>query len=85
LLDSNQRVQRFVPDLAVEIASARETYDDMLRKKDRYRRAGTLEVWLISTSVKEIAFTRPQEQRFLVRATQYRARYLLGFSVTDSA
>src|SRR5436190_20004685 len=37
LLNPDRRVQRFVPDLAVEIASANETYNSLLRKKDRYR------------------------------------------------
>ena len=48
LLDYSKRVQRFVPDLAIEIASANNSYDELIRKKNRYRSAGTAEVWLIS-------------------------------------
>jgi Uma2 family endonuclease len=44
LLDLDKRVQRFVPDLAIEVASASDTYDSLLRKKERYRRAGTSQV-----------------------------------------
>jgi Uma2 family endonuclease len=55
LVDLDRRVQRFVPDLAVEIASESDTYDGLLRKKERYRRAGVAEVWLISASNREIA------------------------------
>src|SRR5579872_2507642 len=48
LLDLDKRVQRFVPDLAIEIASPSDTYAGLLKKKDRYLAAGTREVWLIS-------------------------------------
>jgi len=34
LLDLDKRVQRFVPDLAIEVASASDTYDSLLRKKE---------------------------------------------------
>jgi Uma2 family endonuclease len=55
LLDLDKRVQRFVPDLAIEIPSPNDTYFSILRKKDRYLSAGTLEVWLISPEAREIA------------------------------
>src|SRR5437660_7227150 len=48
LLDPDKRVQRFVPDLAVEIASDTDSYDGLLLKKNRYLKAGTREVWLIA-------------------------------------
>jgi Uma2 family endonuclease len=55
LLNHHKRVQRFVPDLAVEIASESDTFEGMLRKRDRYLQCGTGEVWLISPSVGEVA------------------------------
>ena len=59
LIDRNKRIQRFVPDLAIEIASENDTYSSMVRKKERYLRAGTVEVWLVSSAVCEIAiYTR---------------------------
>src|SRR5258708_6471065 len=36
LLDLDKRVQRFVPDLAIEIAGLSNTYEDLLHKKNRY-------------------------------------------------
>jgi Uma2 family endonuclease len=54
LVDNRKRVQRYVPDLAIEIASVNDTYDNLVRKKNRYLRAGTSEVWLISTEDPEI-------------------------------
>jgi Uma2 family endonuclease len=55
LLNMYKRVQRFVPDLAIEIASPNETYNWLIGKKQRYVRAGTKEVWLISAENREIA------------------------------
>src|SRR5580700_8655333 len=55
LVDRKKRVQLFVPDLAIEIASPSDTYEGLLRKKDRYLRAGVSEVWLISPEIEEVA------------------------------
>jgi Uma2 family endonuclease len=55
LLDRTKRVQRFVPDLAIEIASDSDTYQGLLLKKDRYLNAGTAEVWLFAPETREIA------------------------------
>jgi len=55
LVDLHKRVQRFVPDLAIEIASPSDTYGGLLRKKDRYLASGTREVWLISPETREVA------------------------------
>src|ERR1022692_4779617 len=41
LADPKKRVQRFVPDLAIEIVSANDTVTALWRKKDRYRACGT--------------------------------------------
>ncbi len=55
LVDMDKRVQRFVPDMAIEIASESDSCDGLLRKKERYLRAGRGEVWLISAQNREIA------------------------------
>jgi Uma2 family endonuclease len=47
LVDPDKRVQRFVPDLAIEIVSANDTFGALWRKKERYRNCGTSEVWII--------------------------------------
>ena len=54
LVSPTQRVQRFVPDLAVEVASDSDTFPGLLRKKDRYLAAGVIEVWLISGETKDV-------------------------------
>src|SRR5438270_2110265 len=54
LLERKKRVQRFVPDLAIEIASPGDLFEDLLVKKDRYRRCGVREVWILSPETREI-------------------------------
>jgi Uma2 family endonuclease len=82
LLDLHKRVQRFVPDLAVEIASESDTYSALLRKKDRYLRAGTREVWLISTFTREITIYGGARARILGPGDALSSELLPGFSVT---
>lgn len=85
LVDEDKRVQRFVPDLAVEIASASDTYDSLLRKKERYRRAGTTEVWLISTANTEIAIHGPGQFRVLRAGDIITSELLPGFALAVDA
>ena len=82
LLDLNMRVQRFVPDLAIEVASASDTYDSLLRKKERYRRAGTTEVWLISAENAEITIYGPDHDRVLHAGHTVSSELLPGFAMT---
>ena len=81
LLDLYKRVQRFVPDLAIEVASASDTYDSLLRKKARYRRAGTTEVWLISAENAEIAIYGPDHDRILHAGDTLSSELLPGFAI----
>jgi Uma2 family endonuclease len=83
LLDKQKRVQRFVPDFAIEIASPSDTYSGLLRKKDRYLAAGTKEVWLISPETREVAIY-PQGRTF--RGSDELSTPLIpGFSITVDA
>ena len=81
LLDLYKRVQRFVPDLAIEVASASDTYDSLLRKKERYR-AGTTEVWLISAENAEIAIYGSDGDRLLRAGDTLSSEVLPGFALT---
>ena len=81
LLDLDKRVQRFVPDLAIEVASASDTYDSLLRKKARYQRAGTTEVWLISAENAEIAIYGPDRDRILRAGDTLSSEVLPGFAI----
>jgi Uma2 family endonuclease len=54
LADKRKRVQRFVPDLAIEVVSENDTFNALVRKKDRYCSCGTSEVWIISPDSREV-------------------------------
>jgi Uma2 family endonuclease len=65
LIDPDKRVQRYVPDLAIEIVSANDTFASLLRKKDRYRKCGTQEVWIISPESREVYIYSERGDRIL--------------------
>lgn len=46
LLDGRKRVQRFVPDLAIEIVSENDPFAKLVKKVERYRACGTKEAWI---------------------------------------
>ncbi len=54
LVDGMKRVQRFVPDLAIEIVSTYDVATNLWRKKDRYRASGTAEVWIVFPESREV-------------------------------
>jgi Uma2 family endonuclease len=80
LLDIHKRVQRFVPDLAIEIASQSDTVGELWRKKDRYLAAGTKEVWLLMPETREV-FVYPQG-RILRGSDELSTHLIPGFSIT---
>ena len=47
LCNGKLRVQRFVPDLAIEIVSENDTFKKLIKKVDRYRNCGTKEAWIL--------------------------------------
>src|SRR5271156_514302 len=85
LLNMRRRVQRFVPDLAIEIASESDTYEGLMRKKDRYLRAGVSEVWLISVESREIAVYAKTFARIFRDADSAATELLPGFSIAVNA
>jgi Uma2 family endonuclease len=82
LLNMKKRVQRFVPDLAVEIASESDTYEGLMRKRDRYLRAGTQEVWLVSPEAREVVIYTPRTARVQRGTDAIETDLLPGFSIT---
>jgi Uma2 family endonuclease len=47
LCEAERRVQRFVPDLAIEIVSENDSFKRLVKKADRYRKCGAKEVWIL--------------------------------------
>ena len=82
LLELDKHVQRFVPDLAIEIASPSDTYEGLPKKKDRYLAAGTAEVWLISIETREVAICSTESRLILRGSDVLSTPRIPGFSIT---
>lgn len=81
-LNLRARVQRFVPDLAIEIASPDDKFTPLLQKCNRYRACGVKETWLISIEAARVFVSRDQEERVLGEVDVLTSPLLPGFSVT---
>ena len=82
LLDRRKRVQRFVPDLAIEIVGISNTHEDLVGKKNRYLKAGTPEVWIMSPEHREIWVYSKTGNRILTGGDRLTTDLLPGFSMT---
>ena len=81
LLNRKKRVQTFVPDFVIEIASPSDTLENLARKKDRYRRSGTAEVWLISPE-DHLVYVYSDERKLILSGTDQLSTPLIpGFSI----
>ena len=83
-IDRKRRVQRFVPDLAIEIVSRNDTFESLLRKKERYRASGVDEVWIVSMEAEEFLVYSIRGNRILKGADKLESELLPGFSVAIS-
>jgi Uma2 family endonuclease len=82
LIDPDRRVQRFVPDLAIEVASQSDTYEGILAKKGRYLKSGTAEVWLFSLRTRELAIYGAHRNVTLRGTDAITTDLMPGFSIT---
>lgn len=82
LLDLDRRVQRFVPDLAIEVSSQSDTYEGLLAKKARYLKSGTAEVWPFSFRTRELAIYGAHRSLTLRGADAITTDLMPGFSIT---
>ncbi len=81
LLERKLRVQRFVPDLAVEIVSQNDKFEALLKKAQRYRMAGTKEVWIFSIEMRETHVFSDQGRAVLDENEQFQTGLIPGFSI----
>jgi len=79
LIDPDKRVQRFVPNLAIEIVSANDTFAALLRKRSRYRTCGTGEVWIISPDSREVYIYSERGDRILREDAELSSELLPDF------
>jgi len=81
LFDPDLRVQRFVPDLAIEIVSKRDTFDRLINKAKRYRYCGTREVWVLDPK-NRLAFVLAEDRQTILDDNALLQSILIpGFSI----
>ena len=81
LFQGNKRVQPFVPDLAIEIESANDTLRALVRKKDRYRKCGTKEVWLVVMESREVWVFSDHGNQILGEDNELSTPLIPGFQI----
>jgi Uma2 family endonuclease len=81
LFQGSKRVQRFVPDLAIEIVSSNDTFQALVRKKERYRRCGTREVWIISPDSREVYVFSERGNQILGEEAELATPLIPGFQI----
>jgi Uma2 family endonuclease len=82
LSDPRRRVQGFVPDLAIEVVSPNDTFQALVGKKERYRRCGTREVWIISPASREVYVYSERGDRILREDAELSTPLIPGFQIT---
>jgi Uma2 family endonuclease len=81
LFDRKRRVQRFVPDLAIEIVSENDRFKPLMQKAARYRKCGTKEAWVLSPDTRE-AFVRSEDRNLLLGDQDlFDSKLIPGFSI----
>jgi Uma2 family endonuclease len=65
LREWKRRVQRFVPDLAIEIVSENDNFTKLMEKAARYCACGTTEIWVFEQSTRQ-AFVLGEGRRELL-------------------
>jgi Uma2 family endonuclease len=81
LLDPKRRVQRFVPDLAIEIVSENDKYRFLMKKAARYRKCGTKEVWVLDAESRTTFLESEDGHVVLDDKQPFKSRLIPGFSI----
>jgi Uma2 family endonuclease len=75
------RVQRFVPDLAIEIVSESDSFSRLTTKAKRYRDCGVAEVWVFSIDTRQAFHYSARRQVILEENDAFAPEQLPGFSI----
>ena len=81
LIERSLRVQRFVPDLAIEIVSQNDRLDALMQKASRYRAHGTKEVWIFSIELRQTYVYSENRRAILDENEQFSTDLVPGFSI----
>jgi Uma2 family endonuclease len=79
--DGALRVQRFVPDLAMEIVSRNDPFQKLIKKADRYRKCGTREVWILDIDSRKAFVFSETRNAILDENDPFESKLIPGFSV----
>ena len=80
-LNKRLRVQRFVPDLAIEIVSENDTFKKLVKKVDRYRECGTREAWIFDIDTRRAFLFSEAGDTILNEDQQFKSSSIPGFSI----
>ena len=81
LVNPNLRVQRFVPDLAIEIVSENDSFKKLVRKVDRYRKCGTKEAWIFDIDSRKALVFSDALHAILDENGVFSSSLIPGFSI----
>ncbi|HTB19236.1 MAG TPA: Uma2 family endonuclease [Bryobacteraceae bacterium] len=81
LCEAQRRVQRFVPDLAIEIVSENHTFKKLVKKADRYRKFGTKEAWIIDPDSQTACLYSDTLNTILREDGAFQSSLIPGFSI----
>jgi Uma2 family endonuclease len=80
--DRQLRVQRFVPDLAIEIASKSDKFEALMEKALLYQRCGVKEVYLFSVQIRQVfRYVDQPVPTILTESQDFRPGQIPGFSI----
>ncbi|HTC86912.1 MAG TPA: Uma2 family endonuclease [Bryobacteraceae bacterium] len=81
LFDREKRVQRFVPDLAIEIVSENDSFKKLVKKVDRYRKCGTKEAWILDIDSRKALVFSDALNAILDENGIFKSSLIPGFSI----
>lgn len=81
LVNPNLRVQRFVPDLAIEIVSQNDPFASLVKKVERYRKCGTKEAWILDIESRRAFLFSDKGDANLDENQQFQSSLIPGFSI----
>jgi len=81
LCNGKLRVQRFVPDLAIEIVSENDTFRRLVKKIDRYRKCGTREAWIFDIDSRRAFLFSQGRNAILDENGIFQSSLIPGFSI----
>jgi Uma2 family endonuclease len=81
LLDGRLRVQRFIPDLAIEIVSENDSFRKLVKKVDRYRKCGTSEAWIFDIESRKAFVFSDKHNAIFDENGVFESSLIPGFSI----